>query len=92
VRQVDFRLDFVTVAAPGTRGPGRGATLALRLEVSADLDRLMFFDRTGMSLLLGDTDNGEHIENSFAFDFQFPSQIVNSNLAHPPSISSGLSR
>ena len=37
-----------------------------------------------MGLLLGDSDFREDIENSLAFDFQLPGQIVNSNLTHPP--------
>ncbi len=36
-----------------------------------------------MGLLLGDPDFKQYVENRLAFDFQFPSQIVNSNLAHP---------
>jgi len=44
----------------------------------------VLFERTGMGLLLGDTDFLQHIENRFAFDFQFSGQVVNSNLTHPP--------
>jgi hypothetical protein len=32
----------------------------------------MFFERTGMGLLLGDTDFREDIENGLAFNFQLP--------------------
>ncbi len=32
---------------------------------------LKLFQGTGMSLLLGDSDFGEHIEDRFTFDFQF---------------------
>jgi hypothetical protein len=44
-----------------------------------------------MRLLLGDAYFRKYVENSFAFDFQLPGQIVNSNLAHPLFLSSGLS-
>jgi len=52
----------------------------------------MVFKRTGMRLLFGDANFGQRIENRFAFNFQFSSQIVNSNLAHPPLCPSGLPR
>jgi len=58
----------------------------------AQLFRFVLFERTGMRLLLCNSDLWKYIENCFALDFQFSSQIVDSNLAHPPSISSGLSR
>ncbi len=45
-----------------------------------------------MSLLLRDSNLLKYVENGFAFDFQLPSQIVDSNLAHPPFPSSGLFR
>jgi len=34
--------------------------------------------------MLGDADYWKHIEYGFAFNFQLPGQIVDSNLAHPP--------
>jgi hypothetical protein len=37
-----------------------------------------------MGFLLGDSNFREDIENSLAFDFQLPGQIVDSNLTHPP--------
>ena len=49
--------------------------------------RLIGFDGTGMRLLLGDANLWQRVENFLALDFQFPGQIVNSNL-HPPLISS----
>ena len=36
-----------------------------------------------MGLLLGHPDCFQDIENSLAFNFQLPSEIVDSNLAHP---------
>jgi len=88
VRQVDLGLDFVSFSAGCTRGLCRGC---LGPEVSPHLLRFMFFQRTGVRFLLGNSDLCKHIENGLALDFQFSGQIVDSNLAHPPSISSKLS-
>jgi hypothetical protein len=82
VRQVDLGLDFIGVA-PGARRAG-GRRLGRRVEVSPYLFGLVVFQRTGMGLFLGHSDFREDIENSLAFDFQFPGQIVDSNLTHPP--------
>jgi hypothetical protein len=41
-----------------------------------------------MRFLLGDTDFFQSIENRLAFDFQLSGQVVNSNLTHPPLVSS----
>ena len=41
-----------------------------------------------MRLLLSDADFGQHVENRLALDFQFPGQIVDSNLTHPPFLCS----
>jgi hypothetical protein len=54
--------------------------------------RFIVFKRTRMRLLLGDTHFRQRVKNRFAFDFQFSSQIVNSNLTHPPLCPSGLPR
>jgi len=48
----------------------------------------MLFNGTGMRLLLGYAYQRQHVENRLAFDFQFSGQIVDSNLAHPPFVSS----
>jgi hypothetical protein len=45
--------------------------------------RFMLFKRTGMRLLLSHSDKRKHVENGFAFDFQLPCEIVDSNLTHP---------
>jgi hypothetical protein len=47
------------------------------------------FDRTGMRLLLRDAYFQQDIKDRLAFDFQFPSQIIDSNL-HPTFISSAV--
>jgi hypothetical protein len=44
-----------------------------------------------MRLLFSNADQRQYIENRLAFDFQLPGQIVDSNLAHPPFVSSDLS-
>jgi hypothetical protein len=46
--------------------------------------RLMILERTGVRLLLSDSNFGENIKNGLAFNFQLPGQIVDSNLTHPP--------
>jgi len=62
------------------------------VEVTAHLLGFMVFKRAGMGLLLRDPNFGKHVKNGLALDFQFPGQIVDSNLAHPPFLPSGLSR
>jgi hypothetical protein len=53
-------------------------------EVSPHFFRFVFLDRTGVRLLLGGADFDQDIKNCLALDFQFPGQIVDSNLTHPP--------
>jgi hypothetical protein len=60
-------------------------------QIGAHLHRFVFFHGTGVRFLLSNAYFRKCIENRFAFDFQLPGQIVNSNLAHPPFLSSGLS-
>jgi hypothetical protein len=67
-------------------------TLARSAEMGANFLGFVLFERTGVRFLLGDTDFSQHIENRFAFDFQLPGQIIDSNLTHPPLCSSALSR
>jgi hypothetical protein len=61
-------------------------------QIGSQLLRFMLFHGTGVRLLLSDAYFGKCVENRFAFNFQLPGQIVNSNLAHPLFLSSGLSR
>ena len=56
--------------------------------MSPNLYSFVLFDGAGVRLFLGDTHQREHVEDRLALDFQFPGQIVNSNLTHPPSIPS----
>jgi hypothetical protein len=85
MRQINLGLDaFFGASRP--RGFRCGLPFGGRcLEMGAYFLSLMVLERTGMSLLLGHADNRQHIEYGFAFDFQFPCQIVDSNLTHPPS-------
>jgi hypothetical protein len=92
VGQINLGLNLIARGARRTRVLGRRLRFADAAQVSAHLFRLMFFHGTGVRLLLSDAYFGKCVENRFAFDFQLPGQIVNSNLAHPPFLSSGLSR
>ncbi len=84
VGKINLGLDFVALT-PGTRRPGRrGLCLSSSAEVSPHFFCFVFFDRTGMRLLLGDADYYQDIENRSTFNFQLPGQIVDSNLTHPP--------
>src|SRR5690348_8014070 len=89
--EVDLGLDLVSLGARRARGLGCSLGLSRRLKVRPYPDRFIFFDRTGVRLLLGNPHQGQYIENRFTFDFQLPCQIVDSNLTHPPSVSSALS-
>ena len=72
----------------GTGGPAGRVCLTACAEMGADFFGLMFFQRTGMGLFFGDPDFLQYIEDRLAFDFQLSSQIIDSNLAHPPPGSS----
>jgi len=82
VREVNLGLDFVSFAA-GARLGGRGLGFS-GTEVGPHLFRFVFLDRTGVRFLLRDADFDQDIKNRLALDFQFPGQIVDSNLTHPP--------
>ena len=84
IREVDLGLDFIAVGASRPGRPTGTLRRAGNAETGTHFVRFMVFERTGMALLLGDSDFGKHIENGLAFDFQLSCQIVDSNLAHPP--------
>jgi hypothetical protein len=88
VGKINLGLDFVS--AGRTRSLTRGGVRAGSMKMRAHLLRFVFFQGTGVGLLLRDTHFFQHIENGFAFDFKFPGQVVDSNLAHPPLLSSTL--
>jgi hypothetical protein len=87
VRQVNLGFDFVfaTQIAGGSR---RGSRFRGRTEVHPYFFCFEVFQRTGMGLLLGHPDCLQDIENSLAFNFQLPGEIVDSNLAHPAFLAS----
>jgi len=92
MREIDLGFDLV-IAAGSARGAraGRGS-FGARFKNGAHLLSLVVLERTGVRLLLGDTSFRKNVENCLAFNFQLPSQIVDSNLTHPPYFSSALSR
>jgi len=83
MRQINLGLDFF-VAARRTCGARRGT---LRFSGAADIGPHFFcfvlLQRTGMRFFLGHPDMRQRIENRFALHFQFPGEIVDSNLTHP---------
>ena len=83
MRQVNLGLDFVCVA-PGPRLRWSRLRLGRGSEMRPHLLCFVLFDRTGVRLLLGDSDFDQDVKNRLALDFQFPGQIVDSNLTHPP--------
>jgi len=92
VRQIDLGPDFVRLKAAGSSAFGGAGCFGMRMEMLPDLFCLMLFERAGVGLLFGDPYFCQDIENCLAFDFELPGQVVNSNLAHPPSVSSDCSR
>ncbi len=83
MREINLGFDFVSFAT-GTRPGGRGLRFGGGAEMSAHLFRFEVLDRTRVRLLLCNSDCDQDIKNCLALDFQFPGQIVNSNLTHPP--------
>src|SRR4029077_15587850 len=82
--EVNLGLDFIAVGPSRSGGPAGTLCRAGSAEAGTHFIRFMVFERTGMALLLGDSDFRKHIENGLALDFQLSCQIVDSNLAHPP--------
>jgi hypothetical protein len=92
VGKIDLGLDLVWLDAAAAGALVGHLRLAGRAEMRAYLHCLVFFDGAGVGLLLRHSNRCKCVENGFALDFQLSSQIVDSNLAHPPYLSSGLSR
>jgi hypothetical protein len=84
VREIDFGLDFVGIAAGTRTARWRGLCFCSSAEVRPHFFRFVLLDRAGVRLFLSDADFDQNVKNRLALDFQFPGQIVNSNLAHPP--------
>ena len=81
-REIDLGFDFFFAARSAGRF-GRRRCFRRCAEMPAHFFCFVVFQRTGMGLLLGDAHFQQDVENSLAFNFQFPGEIVNSNLAHP---------
>jgi hypothetical protein len=58
--------------------------LGVTTKVTAHALRFIELKRTRVGLLLRDAHFGKDVKNLLALDFQFPGQIVDSNLTHPP--------
>ena len=86
--KVNFGLDAICFGATLARRFRRSRTLSGGAEARANFIGFVVFQRTGMRFFLSDAYFRQHIENGFAFYFQLPGQIVNSNLTHPPLFSS----
>jgi hypothetical protein len=84
MREVDLGFDLIAFGAAGARSLAGGLRFTGLVEMSPHLVGFVVLERTGMSLLLRDTEISEHIQDCLALDFQFSGQIVDSNLAHPP--------
>ena len=88
VREIDLGLDFVgsrrVRASLAGRGLRFGGTRKWARTFSASWSSIelecVFFSVTPTT--------GSDVENRLALDFQFPGQIVDSNLTHPPFLSS----
>ena len=84
--QIDLGLDAL-FGARHARGFGGALSFSSSsLEMGTHLFRFVLLEGAGVSLFFRDPYQPQHIQNSLAFNFQFPGQIINSNLAHPPSL------
>lgn len=92
MRKIDFGLYSVGFGSSGSGRLCGCVTLAGSAEIGADLFGLMFLEGAGVRFLFGNANLLQNIEDRFTFDFQFSGQVVNSNLTHPPLVSSALSR
>ena len=79
VRQVDLGLELFRLRARAAAGGG-AARLAVLGVILFHALRLIHFDGAGVCLLFRDSDLDKQIENHFAFDLEFPRQVINSNL------------
>jgi hypothetical protein len=90
--KIDLRLYPLGFRATDAGRPCGGVTLASSTEMGADLLSLVLLERAGVRFLLGNANFLQNIEDRLTFDFQFSGQVVNSNLTHPPLVSSAQSR
>jgi hypothetical protein len=83
VRQIDLGFDFF-FATQWARGLSRGSLrFSGATDVGSHFFRFMLLERTGMRLLFRHPNVRQRVKYGFAFDFQFPGEIVDSNLTHP---------
>jgi hypothetical protein len=92
IRKIDLGLNLARIHTARPRRLRCRLRFIGATQVGAHFFGLMFFHGTRVRLLFRDADRRKCVENRFAFDFQLPGQIVNSNLAHPPFLFSGLPR
>jgi hypothetical protein len=92
IGEIDLGLNLVAVNAGRASVPCGCLRFTGAAQIGAHFLRLVFFHGTGVRLLLSDAYFRKCVENRFAFNFQLPGQVVDSNLAHPPFLPSGLSR
>jgi hypothetical protein len=83
VRQVDLGLDFFFAAQRTCGASRRRLRFGRAADVGPYLLCFVLFQRTGVRLFLGHSDERQRVEYGLAFDFQFPGEIVDSNLTHP---------
>ena len=87
MRQINLGLDFF-FAARRARGSRRGTLgFSRATDIGPHFFCFVLLQRTGMRLFLGHSDVRQRIENRFTLDFQFPGEIVDSNLTHPAFLS-----
>jgi hypothetical protein len=83
VRQIDLGLKcFHITLGTAPRRLDRRLGLGLGAKMRADLLCFVHLDGTGMGLFLGDADQRKNIQDGFALDFQFPGQVIDTNLLH----------
>jgi hypothetical protein len=78
VRQVDLGLELFRLEAR-TAAAGAAGLSVVRV-ILLDALRLIHFDGAGVRFLFRDPNLDQQVENHFAFDLEFPRQVVNSNL------------
>ena len=88
MREIDLGFYFVRSMSGGcARRPcGSRSSIGAGAKMLANEFGFVFFQRTRVRLLLGNTHRGQHVKNLFALDFQLTGQIIDSNL-HPLSFS-----
>jgi hypothetical protein len=79
VRKVDLRLELFGCYT-GAAGCRSSTRLAVFRVVLPDALCLIHFDGAGVRFLFRDSDLHQQVEDHFAFDLEFPRQVIDSNL------------